>query len=413
MVLNNRGNMHAGIIRMVALSLLLVFSSSSYASHDELQKIRDEIRAMGKHWTADENEISRLPDNERKMRLGLLRQESAPPVKSAGPEESPALTVAPASFDWRNYNGGSYVTGVRDQGNCGSCWAFATTAALESNVLITTGVDSDLSEQLLVSCGGSGGCGGGYITSASDFIRDTGLPPESYYPYLAKNSKCRSALAEWENVTSNITSWHYVGNTINPTVAQIKDELVNYGPLVTTFDVYSDFYYYGGGIYQYTYGTYQGGHAVLIVGYDDAGQYFIVKNSWGNSWGEAGYFRIGYSELNSVTYFGDYSLAYYTDMTPPVITVTYPDSAGIRLKRNTTQTIRWSYTGNPGAFMKIELLRADVPVSVISSGTRISEKSYTWKISAKQATGSDYKIRVTSTKNGEYTDSSDNSFTIY
>jgi hypothetical protein len=93
-------------------------------------------------------------------------------------------------------------------------------------------------------------------------------------------------------------------------VEVLKNALYTYGPLVTTMGVYSDFYYYKNGVYSYTSGTFQGGHAILIVGYDDAAQCFIVKNSWGTGWGEAGFFRIAYSELNNVVSFGHYSIAY-------------------------------------------------------------------------------------------------------
>lgn len=92
---------------------------------------------------------------------------------------------------------------------------------------------------------------------------------------------------------------------------QIKRALVSHGPVSTTFSVYEDFFYYSDGVYQYTYGELLGDHAVLIVGYDDPGHYFIIKNSWGNDWGESGYFRIGYSELASVTELGKYTIAYH------------------------------------------------------------------------------------------------------
>jgi hypothetical protein len=75
-------------------------------------------------------------------------------------------------------------------------------------------------------------------------------------------------------------------------------------------NVYDDFYYYTGGVYTHTSGNLAGAHAVLLVGYDDAGQYFTVKNSWGTGWGEAGYFKIAYSEVKSVVNFGDWTIAY-------------------------------------------------------------------------------------------------------
>jgi hypothetical protein len=82
-------------------------------------------------------------------------------------------------------------------------------------------------------------------------------------------------------------------------------------------DVYYDFFSYRSGIYSYATGTYQGGHAILLIGYDDVNQCFICKNSWGAGWGEGGYFRIAYSELTSATQFGDYTIAYVAGSTPP------------------------------------------------------------------------------------------------
>jgi C1A family cysteine protease len=311
------------VAAILSIFFLFAFVPVSFASHDEFLKIRNDIWSKGKRWVAEETEISKLADHERKKRLGLLKPLAAPEIEAPA---APAFTAEasqapPATFDWRNFNGKNYVTGIRNQGNCGSCWAFATTAALESNVLITSGADYDLSEQILISCGNAGSCSGGYPTTASSFIRDTGNSAESYYTYTATNGACANALAGWQNATSRITTWHYVGNTTNPTLDQIKSELFTYGPLVTTMDVYSDFYYYNGGVYQHTSGSYQGGHAVLIVGYDDDGQYLVVKNSWGSNWGEAGYFRIGYSELNSTVNFGDWSLAYYSRLIPLVLSI--------------------------------------------------------------------------------------------
>ncbi len=148
----------------------------------------------------------------------------------------------------------------------------------------------------------------GYISYASDYIRNTGLPLETCYPYTATDGSCGSACCTYQTSTYQIASWAYV-TTTSPTVSAIRDALVSYGPLVTTMDVYEDFYSYSSGVYSYATGAYEGGHAVLIVGYSDAGQYFIVKNSWGAGWGESGYFKIAYSELGTVVSFGDYTIA--------------------------------------------------------------------------------------------------------
>ena len=402
---------------VISLSILFAFASFTYASQAELDEINYAIHSKGAHWLAGETPVSKLSPEERKMRLGAIKPVKSPSEVSGvtSSTSTSALTgTTPATLDWRNYNGNGYVTPVRDQGNCGSCWAFATTAALESNVLIMKGISAlDLAEQILLSCSGAGSCSGGYIDGASNFISSTGLPPESYYPYTAANGQCSSAATGWQTTTSQISSWHWV-TTTSPTVDAIKNDLNTYGPLVTTMDVYSDFFYYSGGVYQYTSGTYQGGHAILIVGYDDTGQYFIVKNSWGGGWGESGYFRIAYSQLSNVVNFGDYTIGYYTSNQPPGITVSSPNG-GESWQAGTTQTIAWSYTGNPGAYVKIDLLNNGSSASTITSSVSTGSGgsgSYRWNIPLTQAQGSLYQIRVTSTANSAYTDTSNSSFSI-
>ena len=283
------------------LSIVFFISSLSFAG--ELAQIQANIKHSGAKWVAGETSISKLPSVERKKRLGLFLPSTYQKVKAPTHEESLASTQVadlPSSLDWRE-NGGNYVTPVRDQGNCGSCWAFATAGALEAATLIangTSGVDLNLAEQILVSCSGAGDCDGGYIDAASDFIQDTGLPYEDCFPYTHTNGFCGNACYNWQLSTYKISDWRWV-TTSYTTVLALKTALNNYGPLVTTMDVYSDFYSYRSGIYSYTSGGYEGGHAVLLVGYNDAEQYFIVKNSWGTGWGISGYFKIAYSEISS------------------------------------------------------------------------------------------------------------------
>lgn len=148
---------------------------------------------------------------------------------------------------------------------------------------------------------------------ASNFIRDTGLPAEGCYSYTAANGRCRNACANWQSNTDGIDSWSYVATT-SPTADAIMNALNAYGPLVTTMNVYADFYSYTGGVYSYAKGNYEGGHAILIVGYSysgsDSDSYFIVKNSWGPFWGENGYFNIAFSEIKNSVEFGYYTIAY-------------------------------------------------------------------------------------------------------
>jgi C1A family cysteine protease len=296
------------IFPFIAAAFLCVFFYTPLCWADrELDDVRHAIKQKGAKWAAGETSVSKLPLEERKKRASLHLPGHVAPEQVLEPAvEADGL---PVSLDWLA-NG--YVTGIRDQGGCGSCWAFAATAALESSVLIasqTPWIDLNLSEQVLVSCGNSGSCQGGYKDQAANFIRNNGLPEESCYPYTATDGNCASACYNWQATTYKIKNWSYA-TTSSPTVTAIKNALFTYGPLSTSMVVYSDFFYYAGGVYSYTYGSLAGRHAVLIVGYDDPGQYFIVKNSWGSSWGEGGFFRIAYSELNTAVTFGVYTIAY-------------------------------------------------------------------------------------------------------
>lgn len=322
-------------IAVLILVLTGVFLLCSAASALDLDSVKAAIEAQGASWVAKEKLMTNIAGEQAGRGLGLIRPTVTPEQEAqvAARAEAFAGVALPEKLDWRD-NSGNYVTPVRNQGSCGSCWAFAATAALESaqlRALQTPGVDLNLAEQILLSCSGAGDCEyGGYVGGAADYIRDTGLPPESFYPYTAQDGTCSSADPGWTKSVYKIDDWTYVA-TYSPTVSALKSALVANGPLVTTFDVYEDFYeYYHSGVYSYVSGSFVGGHAVLLVGYDDPGQYFIVKNSWGPGWGESGYFRIAYSQVTNQVNFGDYTISYSVSAPLPVLTVTKSGSASGR-----------------------------------------------------------------------------------
>ena len=303
------------------------FAQSSRAL-EEVDHINQRIHEKGGRWRAAVTPLTGLTLEDRVKKLGAK-------TPSVGGERPPSTgTTPPAdlspSLDWRN-KGGNFVTPVRDQGSCGSCWAFATAAALESAALIdnnSPGVDLDLAEQVLLSCSGAGDCEwGGYIDSAATYMQTTGLPFEKCQPYTATDGSCSSACANWQNSTYKILSWRWVATTA-PTVDLLRAALYDEGPLVTTFAVYDDFFNYSDGVYSYATGDYVGDHAVLVVGYDDAGQYFIVKNSWGTGWGESGFFKIAYSEMNGPTGFGAWTMAYGNTVSSTIEVVSNPSLSG-------------------------------------------------------------------------------------
>jgi C1A family cysteine protease len=307
---------------MSGLFLLFILSSPVLAATPEIEAIREQIRIKGALWQSEETSITKLPQELRLKRLGLLK---GPLSATEGAHLLRSIPSVAQDSTYLNYNEppNDYVTPIKDQGNCGSCWAFSTTAALESQVLMATRADPasiDLAEQILLSCSGAGNCEqGGQIDLASDFFKSTGLPPESCFPYTATDNQCSNATCpSWQSDTATITGWQWV-TTTSPTVDVLKNALLTYGPLVTTMNVYEDLFSYAGGVYSYVSGRLEGSHAIEIIGYDDSNQCFIVKNSWGAGWGESeagsistrGFFRIAYSELDDPNVqFGYFTIAY-------------------------------------------------------------------------------------------------------
>jgi C1A family cysteine protease len=204
----------------------------------------------------------------------------------------------PAAFDLRSVDGRNFVTGIRDQLSCGACVAFASVAAIESTYRVESGnADSaiDLSEAHLFYChGGAVGrtCDSGWIPNeALSACRDTGISDDACFPYTPGDQSCDGRCSDWQDRAVRITSFQQLASR-----ADMKAWLVDHGPLTACFVVFDDFFNYVGGVYRHVTGAEAGGHAVAIVGYDDAESCWICKNSWGADWGEQGFFRIAYGE---------------------------------------------------------------------------------------------------------------------
>jgi len=250
-------------------------------------------------------------------------------------------TALPTSFDWRDVPGGN--TPVKNQGSCGSCWAFGTVAPLEILISTHCGKTVDLSEQYLVSCNENGwGCGGGWFAHdyhqwkipATKAETDAGAVLYTSFPYVASNALCNGPHSHPYKINSST----YISGYGVPSVGAIKQAIYNYGPVSAAVCVGSAFQGYWTGIFNAN-ATCSGtvNHAVALVGWnDDQGPdngYWILKNSWGPGWGESGYMRIRYG-VSMVGY-----AANYIDFS------NCGDSSGLNCSQATTLTLGTSYPG--------------------------------------------------------------------
>ncbi|XP_042395793.1 cysteine proteinase 1-like [Zingiber officinale] len=241
------------------------------------------------------------PAEFRRTYLGLRGRRSA--VASSS-HEAPILPTndLPENFDWRDHGA---VTPVKNQGSCGSCWSFSAAGALEGANFLATGKLESLSEQQLVDCDhecdssepGScdQGCNGGLMTTAFEYLQKSGgLEREEDYPYTGTDrGACKFD-------KSKIAASVYNFSVVSIDEDQIAANLVKHGPLAVGINAVFMQTYMHGVSCPYVCGRHLD-HGVLLVGYGSAGYapirlkekpYWIIKNSWGENWGEKGYYKI-------------------------------------------------------------------------------------------------------------------------
>ena len=199
-------------------------------------------------------------------------------------------TPVPLSIDW---SGANCDHGPKNQGSCGSCWAFAVVGMVSSKCCLMKADHGWLSPQELVSCDKANhGCQGGGLTSPMNYVnKNKGLVSDKCFPYVAKNipcpTKCKDG-SDWKKAHVCHCSKYEVCR--NPD--GMKKCLAK-GPTTFGFRVCSSFRNYKSGIYKCDCTSYLGGHAVLAMGFSDKPEcHYIVRNSWGPAWGDKGYFKI-------------------------------------------------------------------------------------------------------------------------
>ncbi|KAL3882300.1 hypothetical protein ACJMK2_028661 [Sinanodonta woodiana] len=208
----------------------------------------------------------------------------------------PDNVMLPYTVDWRQKG---YVTPVKNQAQCGSCWAFSATGSLEGQNFHKTGKLVSLSEQQLVDCSsafGNKGCCGGWMVQAFKYIKKYGIETEKEYPYIAKSQECKYKRTK---VVAKNTGCVEIakGNE-----SALQEAVATIGPISVAIDSsHCSFKHYSGGVYEEDQcNSTVVNHAVLVVGYgtEKGKDYWLVKNSWSERWGDKGYIKMARNKGN-------------------------------------------------------------------------------------------------------------------
>jgi C1A family cysteine protease len=302
--MNASGKAIVGTLAMVSLGARLVFAQPpaadlGYTAREAaaapqiratLGQLRAQIASQNLTFTvgytsALDRPLSELAGTRAPADLKAKMREQNLLAKPRSLQSAPRMAVpcsaSAASFDWRKFN---KVTLVRDQKSCGSCWAFGTLGAFEGSYARVENALIDTSEQDVLSCSHDGSCNGGWW--AFDYVESTGVAGEEDYPYTATDVPCRTDVPR----PFRALTWGYVSQDSEiPDVASLKQALCDHGPVAIAVNVTTAFQAYTGGVFN-EHDPGQINHAITLIGWDDAKQAWLIKNSWGHAWGETGGF---------------------------------------------------------------------------------------------------------------------------
>lgn len=312
------------VILSLGSTLTHTASIKSFPNHEPLsQEMVDYINFEAKTtWKAGHN-FKGVPVSHIKKLCGVLKNPNGPMLEAI--EHEVDLESIPKEFDSRkNWPNCPTIQEIRDQGNCGSCWAFGATEAMSDRICISSGgkVNAHISaEDLLTCCWKCGdGCNGGYPEAAWKDFERKGLVTGGQYnskqgcrPYTipqcehhvpgtrppchgdTPTPRCEKKCEVNYNVTYDADK-HYGKSaySVRARVEQIQTEIMTNGPVEGAFTVYSDFPSYKSGVYRHVSGSVLGGHAIRVLGWgEEAGTpYWLIANSWNSDWGDKGYFKI-------------------------------------------------------------------------------------------------------------------------
>merc|ERR1711976_783383 len=227
-----------------------------------------------------------------------------------------ASEAVPTSFDSRTkWNNCASIKQIRNQAECGSCWAFGCVESVTDRYCIAAQQKSNpiLAAEYLISCdSGSAGCNGGSPEQAWSWVQQNGLPTTACQPYTVPtcphsqqpctNSKPTPPCQQrcYGSSTGNFNDRYYVSDVYNPkggffgSLEKLQEDMMQNGPVEFAFTVYEDFLHYKSGVYVHKTGQMLGGHAVKAIGWgvENGVDYWLISNSWTTSWGDQGYFKI-------------------------------------------------------------------------------------------------------------------------